>query len=604
MRSPAKGLTPERDLTATAARSTLFLGAFLLPLVVVGPAADPDILPKLLAARLLVLILAALWVVRIALTRELRVQCTPLAIPLAVFLVSAAVSTVLAVNTNLALFGAYTRYEGLLTLCTYAALFWLATQTLRDERDARTLVVALLGSAYVVSVIAIVQAVAGSVLGIDDGGDTALSFGGLSRATGTFGNANTVAAFLAMLLPLALHRLFEATSWPRRALAANAVIVPACALFLTFGRAAWIGAALGCALVLWHQIHARPRRFVAAAIGAAGAVALVAISLLGRGGLSITRSVLARLSSVADVSGGSSGTRLHIWSDSIALLRARPLTGWGPDTFGLVYPRYQTGRWTPGFVIDKAHSDVVQIAATQGLLGVVSYLWVLLAAVRCWWRGRRRRDATALLGGLLAYEITVQVNFSWVPASLPFWLLLAAAVIAWTGTPRSVGVQVHPRKAIRLPAVAIAVGALAWLVPATVVRPLAADVWYQRALTAGDSGNLGDARADIAQARADAPWEAQYAAEAGDLADDLTAGDLPGPHADDPTAGGAYSDAVALGTTDANVLRHLGGVELRLHRVAEAQTAAQAAVVLDRYDVRNTRLLAQTTQAATTSPSR
>jgi len=90
-------------------------------------------------------------------------------------------------------------------------------------------------------------------------------------------------------------------------------------------------------------------------------VVVVAITLLPSRG-----QVAARLASLADPGSGSAATRLHIWHDSLSLIAHRPLTGYGPDSFGLVYPRFQTGDWTGGPLIDKAHSDLVQLAATQG----------------------------------------------------------------------------------------------------------------------------------------------------------------------------------------------------------------------------------------------
>jgi O-antigen ligase len=143
------------------------------------------------------------------------------------------------------------------------------------------------------------------------------------------------------------------------------------------------------------------------------------------------RSALARALTIADPTQGSGATRLHIWSDTLHLVAARPWVGWGPDTFGLVYPQFQTGDWTPGFLVDKAHSDVLQVAATQGLVGVAAYAAIAVAFVVAFWRGRSRPGAIALLGGWLAYQVPLQLDFSWLPSAAPAWLLLALAVAVW-----------------------------------------------------------------------------------------------------------------------------------------------------------------------------
>jgi hypothetical protein len=56
---------------------------------------------------------------------------------------------------------------------------------------------------------------------------------------------------------------------------------------------------------------------------------------------------------------------------------------------------------------------------------------VAVAFVAAFWRGRSRPGAVALLGAWLAYEVCLQVDFSWLPSAAPAWLLMAVAVTAW-----------------------------------------------------------------------------------------------------------------------------------------------------------------------------
>src|SRR5207244_7260024 len=105
----------------------------------------------------LCLILAILLGIRWMAARANFINRTPLDVPLLAFIASALVSTVVGVNVNVGLFGTYTRYDGLLTLITYAALFWLAVQTLKDAEDARRLLRAMLIGAYLVAILAIGQ---------------------------------------------------------------------------------------------------------------------------------------------------------------------------------------------------------------------------------------------------------------------------------------------------------------------------------------------------------------------------------------------------------------------------------------------------------------
>jgi putative inorganic carbon (HCO3(-)) transporter len=410
---------------------TLRAGAVALPLAVWPVGDDVFVLAKLAVLVALVAVLLALRVADRAATGRLRRRGTPLDLPLAAFVASAALSTVLAVDPGTALVGAHYRYEGLLTILAYALLCRLAAQAL-DGGEAWGVARALLLGGFLAAALAIVQSlVEGAMIG-GATEETARTFGGSLRATSTFGNAATLGAFLAMLAPLALHELLRAKAAADRLLAGNACAVMGVALVLTYSRAAWLGAALGAGVVAAGPLVRLARRRPSV-LAAGGGLALLGLAGAVHAAPPWAGAALARATTIADPTQGSGATRLHIWSDTLHLVAARPWAGWGPDTFGLAYPRFQTGDWTPGFLVDKAHSDVLQVAATQGLVGVAAYAAVAVALVVAFWRGRSRPGAIALLGGWLAYQVPLQLDFSWLPSAAPAWLLLGVAVAVWRG---------------------------------------------------------------------------------------------------------------------------------------------------------------------------
>ena len=121
------------------------------------------------------------------------------------------------------------------------------------------------------------------------------------------------------------------------------------------------------------------------------------------------------------------GPRPAIWRDSLQLIASRPILGYGPDNFGLVYPRFQAS-FLGSQQVDKAHSEALQVWATQGLLGLVAYLWLLAAFVRAFVKARRKDGAVAILAGWVAYQVTLLLNFSALAAAFPFWIFAAAAI--------------------------------------------------------------------------------------------------------------------------------------------------------------------------------
>jgi len=220
--------------------------AFLLPLAFLPPLVDEFVLPKLLLARLVIFVLALVLLARWWQQGTIAWRRTPIDLPLIAFIGSACLSTIFAVNHNVAIFGTYDRWEGLLTIITYALLFWLAVQFISGEPDARGLTWSLLFSGYLIGAAAILQ----GGFGLLGGGYFHQGANGPIRADVTLANPGFLGIFLAMLLPVAFAKMISRRPAFNRVLAANLIVVLALGLLLTFTRAAWIGAVIGVVVVL------------------------------------------------------------------------------------------------------------------------------------------------------------------------------------------------------------------------------------------------------------------------------------------------------------------------------------------------------------------
>jgi O-antigen ligase len=552
------------DLLTGIERWFLRAGVFLLPLAYWWGTYDRFVLPKLLVARVLVIGLLILFVTRVMISGSLTIKRTPLDLPLLAFVISALLSTIFAYNQNVAVFGTYSRYDGLLTIVMYAALFWLSVQALSGPGEARTIMRILLASGYLVAVIAIFQSVTDST-----------GQGALVPAFGTLGQKNVLGAFLAMLLPLAYRELVEAETWSKRVVALNVTAIIGVALLLTLSRSAWLGTALAAVVLLVGGYRPTLRFGIACLF-----VALLAGLIVGSLRLSAGVHTEQRIDELS-----LSGDRPALWRDAVRLSANRPLLGYGPDNFGLVFPRFQTtylGRqqW------DKAHAESLQVAATQGLIGLAAYVLVLAAFIRAFWRGRHRAGAVAIFAGWIAYQFTLQLNFSALAASLPFWIFAATATESWGATrPLSLlGESPSPLAGEGRGGGYITIAALTALMAIATVFPYLADSRLRAAVNADAAGRVDEAQAAAAQARDLAPRESVYAVEVGNIAFERR---------DWSAAADAYSDAAVLGTYNPLVYRNLALADRNLGRWTEARAAAQKAVELDRFDPANRALLAE-----------
>jgi len=533
----------------------LRIGLFLLPLAYWWGTYDRYVLPKMLVARLLVLGLLAFYLARTLTTRTLVVKRTPLDLPWLAFLASALLSTFFAENQNVAVFGIYSRYDGLLTIATYAAVFWLSVQALDGPDDARALLRVLLVSGYAVALIAILVCIADS-----------MRLGAFEPAFGTLGHKNVLGEFMVLVCPLAYWELVAARSWSPRILAANALAVCGLALYLTNSRSAWV-AAIAAALVVAVAVRGPGLR---AAIAGVAAVALVVGAIAA-----LTASQPQRIAL------NDAGERPGIWRDSVMLIASRPLTGYGPDSFGMVFPRFQDRQFLQQ--LDKAHAETLQIASTQGVLGLAAYLLLLIAFIRAFWRGRLMPGAYAVMAGWIGYTAAVQVNFSALAAAFPFWIFAAAAMETW-GATHVVRTWNLPRG--RAVAVVGSIATVAMLVvgAAGTALPNLADASLLEAVNADFSGRSGDALAPARLAREIWPRESVYAVEVANIAFE---------RGDSAAAREAYAGAASLGTYNALVYRNLALADRNLGRIDEARVAARKAVELDRFDPANRALLAQ-----------
>ncbi len=180
-----------------------------------------------------------------------------------------------------------------------------------------------------------------------------------------------------MVAPVAFSKVASKRPPLTRVLSANVLLVTGLGLLVTFTRAAWIGAVVGTLVVVaLRRGHFHPRPLLVA--GGALVIGL-AIVLIG-GSAALSRSggqnsmlgaLYSRIVSIPDVSSGTVAQRISVWRDTLPLISSRPITGYGPDTFGLVYPSFQSVNRN-GILWDKAHEDLLQVGATQGILGMLA----------------------------------------------------------------------------------------------------------------------------------------------------------------------------------------------------------------------------------------
>jgi putative inorganic carbon (HCO3(-)) transporter len=408
---------------------------------------------------------------------------TPVLIPVLVFLGVSALSTFFSENPMHSLFG--DRDEGLLSLAAGVLLFYAVARGLSSPVRVRVFLAAGVTAAVLISIYGISQN-----YGLDPISGWSLSwYTDIGRPFATLGNPITLASYLTIMAGAAMALCFGTGSRTLRVLWLLALAVIGVCWIYTGTRGAMLGVAAVLPVVLWAAHRrmgtARPLQAplavlilaVMAAIMASAAfgnldlppyvttslalylilvgavlwlsdlrpamagtllaalVALtVAVAAVAVVAVSTNMSLLDR--TTVDREGGlSSQVRLNIWRDTVPMILERPLLGHGPDNFAEPFRPHMGEELRSSITnnsgqvsrVDRAHNDLLQVAATTGLLGLAAYLWILVSYFRNAYR-RGGWPLIALSGGVLAYIFQIQTSFPTASTNVAFWGLLGVSV--------------------------------------------------------------------------------------------------------------------------------------------------------------------------------
>ncbi|MRS12120.1 MAG: tetratricopeptide repeat protein [Actinobacteria bacterium] len=310
-----------------------------------------------------------------------------------------------------------------------------------------------------------------------------------NRAFSTFGNPDMLGGYLifpfAVTLGLALsekHRVWRAIYW-------NFTLLNVFVGITSYVRGAWIGAVVALGLLIFAYLRARRGTDMRLTqtdvtfIGGAGAVgtAVIAASSLRPDAV---RNVLTRVVSIFQFGEGSALTRTQIWHAAADAIAARPVFGWGADTFRLLFPMFKPAEYVEaaGYlsVADNVHNYPLQLASGIGIPGALLFYAAIgsalaIAARTAFARGSAERNLVlaGFWAAVVGYVVHLMFGLSVTGSTVILWLAMGVllgpvatvhdvAPMAW----RMVGLS--------------AVGVALVVVSTLNVRYIAADTHYLR----------------------------------------------------------------------------------------------------------------------------
>jgi O-antigen ligase len=250
----------------------------------------------------------------------------------------------------------------------------------------------------------------------------AVPIGDVPRVAATLSHPNEAAMLLELSLPLLVAWAWTASPAWRLPLV-GATLSTLLAIVQTFSRAGIVAAliAMGVLGAITVSHHER-RRLVPLGVAALIVPLGLAWAALADPGLD------RRLTAGIDESSALQPARTEFWSVAIGMLRDHPWFGVGPDNYRWQFMAYS------GVDADNlgihAHNQYLETLADTGVLGLITFAWLLIALLRV--ALRRLRDASAewhwraaLLASLTAWLVHALLDdFErfW-PTSAAFWLI-------------------------------------------------------------------------------------------------------------------------------------------------------------------------------------
>jgi len=377
---------------------------FFVPLFFLGNTSELFEFNKLWLTFILTILIGMLWFSKMIIEKRLLIRKTPLDIPIVLFLVSQAISTIFSLDSHVSLWGYYSRFNGgLLSILAYIFLYYAFVSNLNIKHVIRSI--------YIIIASGIVTVLWGlpSHFGYDmtcyvfrgtlDTSCWTDAFKPTIRIFSTLGQPAWFAAYLDVILIILMG--FSLFYVKRRNNKLFTLFLALSILFyvsLIFANtragnlAFYIGDILFWITVFYKKII---ERLVVFKYFVIFHVAFVICNFFfGFPISSLEKYTFPEIQKQLIVyaaedtenknaekeTGGitdSSDIRLVVWRGAIEAWKANPIFGTGVETFAFAYYKYRpvehnlTSEWD--FLYNKAHNEYLNYLTTTGLVGIITY---------------------------------------------------------------------------------------------------------------------------------------------------------------------------------------------------------------------------------------
>ncbi len=396
-----------------------------------------------MAVHFLAIIITGFWILKAINNRRFEIAKTPLDIPIILLFFSYTLSTIFSIDTHTSIFGYYSRFnQGLLSTISYLLLFYAFVTNFPKEK-IRFVFVSILSSAFLVAGWGVLQH-----YGVDEAywvQDVKM------RVFSTLGQPNWLAAYLAMLLPLALAMSIITKSKILRFFSFLFALLLYLSFTFTNSRGGTLGLSVGIAFFYFFLLYPARKKnlnipirlplfflLIAFCINLIWGSAFFDLKTFLKKEKQKQETTVAKNGRSSEIGGGSESgqIRLIVWKGALNIFNHYPIFGSGVETFAYSYYQFRpaehnkTSEWE--FLYNKAHNEYLNYLATMGLFGFGTYLFLIIRFLfYCWKRvtgkASQKIISLALASGYISYLVQNFFGFGVVAISLLFYAYPAIA---------------------------------------------------------------------------------------------------------------------------------------------------------------------------------
>lgn len=332
---------------------------------------------------------------------------------LGLFILLILISTIFSMDILQSIFGGFRRYEGVITFISYAVVF-IAAKNYLELNKKNIEIFLILG--LVMSVYGVSQFYGFDPFPRDSFHST------LMECYGFLGQRNFFSSYLLILLGISISLFIF---WGK-----YKYLIYSCtyfsALIGTMTRGGWLSLAVFCFIGLFFIIKNK-EKLIRAVIIVALFVSIFFIMNFFKGGEVKDRFDTIK-TDITDVTHSSGSGRIAIWDASTYIIKEKPILGTGPSNFfkGIMEIVPKEGFWWSGsnVIVDKAHNEYLNIAATTGIPSLIAYLMLIFLIIKNVWENISDDKFKVIFIVILGYLIQASFNISVVSVAPVFWIIL------------------------------------------------------------------------------------------------------------------------------------------------------------------------------------